>query len=52
MTKGLLNHGASSSMAQALEAEGLAQSTNFGTADVREAAAAWLEKREADFKGR
>ncbi len=52
MTKGLLNNGAASSMAQALEAEGLAQSTNFGTADVREAARAWLERRDAEFEGR
>ncbi len=51
MSKALLNSGAASSMGQALEAEGLAQSVNFATSDIREAGLAWIEKREADFKG-
>ena len=52
MSKALLNHGAQTSMSQALEAEGQAQATNFGTNDVREAGLAWLEKRPAEFEGR
>ena len=52
MSKALLNHGAQTSMSQALEAEGHAQATNFGTNDVREAGLAWLEKRPAEFEGR
>ncbi|MBC8195761.1 MAG: enoyl-CoA hydratase [Acidimicrobiia bacterium] len=51
MSKALLNNGAASSMGQALEAEGLSQSVNFATSDIREAGLAWIEKREADFKG-
>ncbi len=52
MSKALLNNGAQTSMSQALEAEGQAQATNFGTNDVREAGLAWLEKRPAEFEGR
>jgi 2-(1,2-epoxy-1,2-dihydrophenyl)acetyl-CoA isomerase len=51
MSKALLNNGAQTSMSQALEAEGQAQSTNFATNDVREAGQAWLEKRSAKFTG-
>ena len=52
MSKALLNHGAQTSMSQALEAEVAVQATNFGTNDVREAGLAWLEKRPAEFEGR
>ncbi len=51
MSKALLNNGVQTSMSQALEAEGQAQATNFGTADVREAGRAWIEKRPAEFTG-
>ena len=52
MSKALLNNGAQTSMSQALEAEGQAQATNFGTQDTREAARAWIEKRQPEFEGR
>ena len=51
MSKALLNHGAQTSMSQALEAEAATQATNFGSADTREAGRAWIEKRPADFQG-
>lgn len=51
MSKALLDNGAQTSMSQALEAECQAQSTNFATHDVREAARAWMEKRTAEFEG-
>lgn len=51
MSKALLNQGVDVSMGQALEAEGLAQSVNFATSDIREAGLAWIEKRQAAFKG-
>ena len=51
MSKALLNHGAQTSMSQALEAEAATQATNFGSADAREAGRAWIEKRPADFQG-
>jgi len=51
MSKALLNNGGQTSMSQALEAEGQAQATNFGTQDTREAAQAWIEKRQPEFKG-
>ncbi len=52
MSKALLNNGAQTSMSQALEAEAATQATNFGSADTREAARAWIEKRQPDFEGR
>jgi 2-(1,2-epoxy-1,2-dihydrophenyl)acetyl-CoA isomerase len=52
MSKVLLDHGAQTSMAQALEAEGNAQATNFGSQDTQEAARAWIQKRPAEFEGR
>jgi len=52
MSKALLNNGGQTSMSQALEAEGQAQATNFGTQDTREAARAWIEKRQPEFEGR
>jgi len=52
LSKALLNNGTTSSMSQALEAEGSAQASNFSTEDVREAGLAWAEKRSAKFIGR
>src|SRR4051812_12241463 len=52
MTKKLLNDGAASSLDQALENEGMAQTVNFGTADTAEAMAAFLEKRDPKFSGK
>jgi enoyl-CoA hydratase/carnithine racemase len=52
MTKKLLNDSLSMSLDQALEAEGMAQTVNFGTADTAEAMAAFLEKRDPKFSGR
>ena len=39
-------------MDEALEAEGMSQSVNFGTEDTAEAIRAFLDKREPKFKGR
>ena len=52
LSKALLNNASTSSMSQALEAEGSAQASNFSTEDVREAGLAWMEKRPAKFIGR
>jgi 2-(1,2-epoxy-1,2-dihydrophenyl)acetyl-CoA isomerase len=52
MTKRLLTNSFSMTMDEALEAEGMAQSVNFGTEDAPEAIRAFLEKREPTFKGR
>jgi 2-(1,2-epoxy-1,2-dihydrophenyl)acetyl-CoA isomerase len=52
MTKRELDNAASSSLAQALEAEGLAQSVNVRTDDLREALVAYVERRPPEFKGR
>ncbi len=51
-TKRLLNDGGTATLEQALEAEGAAQTVNFGTKDVAEAITAFLEKREPAFEGR
>lgn len=51
MSKKLLNEAQHSSMSQALEGEARAQAVNFGTADMAEAMAAFLAKREPVFKG-
>jgi len=51
MTKKLLNEGAGMSLDQALEAEGMAQTVNFGTQDTAEAMLAFAEKRDPSFKG-
>jgi 2-(1,2-epoxy-1,2-dihydrophenyl)acetyl-CoA isomerase len=50
-TKQLLNDGADSSFAQALESETRAQSINLQGADSAEAFAAFADKREAIFSG-
>ncbi len=52
MTKRLLNDGLTSSLHQALESEGMAQTVNFSTSDTAEAIAAFQEKREPRFSGR
>jgi hypothetical protein len=39
-------------LAQALEGEGTAQAVNFGTEDLSEALAAYVEKRPPEFRGR
>jgi enoyl-CoA hydratase/carnithine racemase len=52
LTKRLLEHGATASMAQALEAEATAQTVNFATADTAEALRAFAERRPPRFHGR
>jgi enoyl-CoA hydratase/carnithine racemase len=52
MTKTLLNNSLGLSMDQALEDEGRAQATNFGTRDTREALTAFVERRLPSFEGR
>jgi enoyl-CoA hydratase/carnithine racemase len=52
MTKRELNNTSSSSLAQALEVEALAQSVNVHTDDLREALTAWVQRRPPDFTGR
>lgn len=52
MSKRLLDNAAHSTLAQSVEAESLAQNVNFGTSDVAEAAAAFVEKRSTAFRGR
>jgi enoyl-CoA hydratase/carnithine racemase len=52
MTKRELDNAGSSSLAQALEAEALAQSVNINTADLREALVAYVERRPPNFEGR
>ena len=51
MTKRLLDHAGGSSLAQALEAEALAQNVNLATTDLMEGLTAFAEKRPAVFKG-
>lgn len=52
MTKKLLTLNATADFSSALEAEGMAQTVNFGTSDTREAVRAFVEKREPRFEGR
>jgi enoyl-CoA hydratase/carnithine racemase len=52
MTKKLLNQSFSVSMYEALEAESMAQTVNFGTGDTVEAISAFVEKRDPKFRGR
>jgi 2-(1,2-epoxy-1,2-dihydrophenyl)acetyl-CoA isomerase len=47
-----LDNASTMSLAQALELEGLAQSFNTHTEDMREALTAWMERRSPTFKGR
>lgn len=51
MTKTLLNNSVAGSMAEALEDEARCQAVNFETADMAEAIAAFVEKREPNFLG-
>jgi 2-(1,2-epoxy-1,2-dihydrophenyl)acetyl-CoA isomerase len=51
MTKTMLNNGVDVSMAQALEDEARCQSVNIYTKDVKEALAAFAEKRDPTFTG-
>lgn len=52
MTKRLLQAGAGSSMAEALQAEATAQTVNFRTEDTAEAIRAFAQRREPHFEGR
>jgi 2-(1,2-epoxy-1,2-dihydrophenyl)acetyl-CoA isomerase len=52
MTKRELDNAAHASLAQALEAEALAQSVNAQTEDLREALLAFAERRPPKFSGR
>jgi len=52
MTKRELDNAGTSSLAQALETEALAQSVNVGTDDIREAMTAYVERRPPEFEGR
>ena len=52
MTKRQLDGASTSSLAQALEVEALAQSLNATTADLREALTAYMERRPPEFTGR
>lgn len=51
VSKALLNKSFTSSLADALEGEGLGQTFQFTTKDVPEAMRAWQEKRDPDFTG-
>lgn len=52
MSKRLLNHAFAGGMAEALDAEGMAQTVNTGTEDTKEAFRAFFHKREPKFSGR
>jgi 2-(1,2-epoxy-1,2-dihydrophenyl)acetyl-CoA isomerase len=52
MTKRMLDNAASSSLAQALESEAVAQNVNLGTDDLVEALTAFSQKRPPVFHGR
>ena len=52
MSKRELDNASTSSLAQALEVEALAQTVNTGTDDLKEALTAWFEKRPPEFHGR
>lgn len=52
MTKRLLSDSFAHSLQEALDAEGMAQTVNFGAEDAKEAIAAFLEKRTPRFAGR
>jgi 2-(1,2-epoxy-1,2-dihydrophenyl)acetyl-CoA isomerase len=52
MTKRELDNAAAGSLAQALEAEALAQNVNTRTDDMAEAMTAYMERRTPNFKGR
>ena len=52
LTKRMLTNGLATGLAEALEAEGMAQSVTAASQDTAEAIRAFLEKREAHFQGR
>ena len=52
MTKREIDNAATTSLAQALETEALAQGVNVTTEDMREAMMAYVERRTPQFKGR
>jgi hypothetical protein len=52
MSKRLLNHAFAGGMAEALDAEGMAQTVNTGTADTKEAFRAFFHKQTPKFTGR
>jgi 2-(1,2-epoxy-1,2-dihydrophenyl)acetyl-CoA isomerase len=52
MSKRLLDASAGSALADALESEGMAQTVNVGTDDMKEAFMAYFEKRKPNFEGR
>lgn len=52
MTKRLINEGVNASLDEALANEGMAQTVNFATEDVKEAMTAFFEKRAPSFEGR
>ena len=51
-TKRLLNNAFSYGLAEAMDAEGMAQSVNIASDDTREAMVAFFKKRDPVFKGR
>jgi enoyl-CoA hydratase/carnithine racemase len=52
LTKRMLNESANRTLQQALEAEAMAQSITLQSKDTQDAFAAFLEKRDPDFRGR
>jgi 2-(1,2-epoxy-1,2-dihydrophenyl)acetyl-CoA isomerase len=52
MSKRLLNRAFAGDLAEALDAEGMAQTVNTSTEDTREALRAFFQKREPKFHGR
>ena len=52
MSKTMLNNSSAVSFSQAVEDEARSQTVNFGTADMAEAMAAFVEKRDPRFQGR
>ena len=52
MSKRLLNQAFAGGLAEALEAEGMAQAVNTSTDDTKEALRAFFQKREPKFSGR
>jgi 2-(1,2-epoxy-1,2-dihydrophenyl)acetyl-CoA isomerase len=52
MSKRLLNQAFATGLAEALDAEGMAQSVNTASEDTKEAFRAFFQKREPSFRGR
>jgi enoyl-CoA hydratase/carnithine racemase len=52
MSKRLLNQSLATGLAEALDAEGMAQSVNTASEDTKEAMRAFFQKREPTFRGR